>query len=70
MTELKESAPSVHDLAPRLEALDDQRLAAMPDDQMVSIMVQRRYFADLKLKEQWKKKEQPKKRKLRFLRAH
>ncbi len=53
-------------LRTHLEKLDDQRLAAVSDDQMVSEMVQRRYLADLRLKDKWNKQNKGKKRKLRF----
>lgn len=65
-TESESSAP--RDLTKRLEDLDDQRLAAMPDDDMVSIMVQRRYFADLRLTDKWKKQNKLRFRQLRFQR--
>ena len=67
MSELKESANSGLDLTKRLTDIDDQRLVAIPDEVMVSEMVQRRYLADLRLKDKWNKK--PKTiRRLRFKR--
>lgn len=43
----------------RLETLDDQRLAAMPDGAMVAEMVQRKYLADLRENAAWQKKNKP-----------
>jgi hypothetical protein len=55
-------------LKPHLDRIDDQRLAEVSDEAMVSEMVQRRYLADLRLKDKWKKQNNGKKRKLRFQR--
>ena len=52
----------------RLESLDEQRLAQLPDHDLVAVINQRRYFADLKAEEKWKKDHAPKRKRLRFLR--
>lgn len=58
-TELQESVASELDLTKRSEALEDIRLAALPDDQMLSRIYQMRHIADLKLKVKHKKENQP-----------
>jgi hypothetical protein len=55
-------------LKKRLKDLDRQRLAQLPDQNMVAVINQRRYFADLKAEEEWKKKQAGKRRKLKFKR--
>ena len=55
-------------LRTHLDRIDDQRLADVPDETMVSEFVQRHYLADLHLKDKWKNENKGKKRKLRFLR--
>lgn len=66
-------APETHtgetvDLKARLKDLDRQRLAQLEDVDLVAVINQRRYFADLKAEKEWKKKHTPKRKKLRFLR--
>lgn len=56
------------DLKARLKDLDRQRLAQLEDHDLVAVINQRRYFADLKAEKEWKKKHAPKRKKLRFLR--
>jgi hypothetical protein len=56
------------DLTKRLKDLDRQRLAQLEDVDLVAVINQRRYFADLKAEQKWKKDHQPKRKKLRFLR--
>jgi hypothetical protein len=56
------------DLKARLKDLDRQRLAQLEDIDLVAVINQRRYFADLKAEKEWKKKHTPKRKKLRFLR--
>lgn len=58
-SESPESATSRLDLKARLDVLDEQRLAQLPDGLMVAEVNQRRYLADLREKAQWKKKNQP-----------
>jgi hypothetical protein len=58
----------VIDLAKRLKNLERQRLAQLPDNDLVAVINQRRYFADLRAEEKWKKDHQPKRKKLRFQR--
>lgn len=41
------------------DRLEDQRLAQMPDGQMVAELVQRKYLADLRDTAAWKKKNKP-----------
>jgi hypothetical protein len=67
------SVPETHvgeiiDLKARLKDLDRQRLAQLEDDNLVAVINQRRYFADLKAEQKWKKDHAPKRKKLRFLR--
>lgn len=59
MNESPESAVSKLNLKAHLEALDEQRLAQLPDGIMVAEMMQRKYLADLREKAQWKKKNKP-----------
>jgi hypothetical protein len=56
------------DVKKRLKDLDRQRLAQLPDHDLVATINQRRYFADLKAEEKWKKDHKPQRKKLRFLR--
>ncbi len=51
-----------------LDQLEDERLIAVPDHVMVSEILQRKYLADLRLKDKWKKQNNSLKRKLRFKR--
>jgi hypothetical protein len=67
-THATEPALETIDLKKRLKDLDRQRLAQLPDIDLVATINQRRYFADLKAEEKWKKDHQPKRKKLRFLR--
>ena len=67
------SVPETHvgetiDLKARLKDLDRQRLAQLEDIDLVATINQRRYFADLKAEQKWKKDHAPKRKKLRFLR--
>jgi hypothetical protein len=57
------------DLKARLKDLDRQRLAQLEDVDLVATMNQRRYYADLKAEQKWKKEHAPKRKKLRFLRS-
>lgn len=62
------AATETINLKDRLKQLDRQRLAQLPDSELVAVINQRRYFADLKAEEQWKKDHAPKRKKLRFKR--
>lgn len=59
MTELQESAALETDLTKRNRDLEDIRLAALPDSEMLSRVYQMRFLADLKLKEKHRKQAQP-----------
>jgi hypothetical protein len=63
-----ETALETIDLKKRLKDLDRERLAQLEDDDLVAVINQRRYFADLKAEQKWKKDHAPKRKKLRFLR--
>lgn len=52
-----------------LESIDDLRLSCVPDEELVSIMVQRKYLADLRLQDKWKKEKKKFHRPLRFKRV-
>jgi hypothetical protein len=73
MSESPESASSGTatelDLKQHLEQLDEMRLADMPDSEMVATIHQRRYMADLRLRDSWKTKTRTFKRKLKFQRG-
>ena len=56
------------DLTKRLADLDEQRLAQLPDGELVATMNQRRYLADLKQQDEWKRRKQAQSRKRRFKR--
>jgi hypothetical protein len=56
------------DLTARLRDLDEQRLAQLTDPELVAVINQRRYFADLHQQEQWKKRKLKFQKKLRFKR--
>lgn len=60
--------PEQINLKARLKELDRKRLAQLPDHELVATINQRRYFADLKAEDEWKKKHTPKRKKLRFKR--
>lgn len=59
MNELPASAICDLNLKVRLETLENQRLAQLPDGQMVAELVQRKYLADLRENQAWKKKSKP-----------
>jgi hypothetical protein len=66
----EEPSPAIQtiNLKQRLKDLDHQRLAQLPDHDLVAIINQRRYYADLKAEDEWKKKHTSKRKKLRFQR--
>lgn len=59
INESPESAVLDLNLKAHLDALDTQRMAAMPDGQMVAEMMQRKYLADIREQAAWKKKNKP-----------
>jgi hypothetical protein len=61
-------AASAINLNARLKELDDERLSAIPDAEMVALVMQRKYFADLRRQEACRKKKQRYQKKLRFKR--
>lgn len=66
MSESHASAPGeAIDLEAHLRDLDEQKLAALPDSQMVATINQRRFVADQKLQEKFKKQRKFGKRKAR-----
>jgi hypothetical protein len=56
------------DLTKRLADLDEERLTGLPDAELVATMNQRRYFADLKQQDEWKRQKNKNRKKLRFRR--
>ena len=60
--------PEKLDLTKRLTDLDEQRLAGLSDGELVATINQRRYFADLKLQDEWKRRKQKQRKPLRFKR--
>lgn len=58
-TELQQSVASELDLTKRGRDLEDLRLAALPDSEMLSRIYQMRHLADLKLAVKHKKEKQP-----------
>lgn len=63
------SLPPSETLEQRCERLDTLRLAQLPDEQVVATINQRRYLADLRFEENWKKKRQMGQRPLRWKRT-
>lgn len=62
-------APTEETLEERLERLDEEKLAALPDDHMVATLNQRRYLAHLKFEADFAKRSQLGVRKSRFKRS-
>ena len=56
------------DLAKHLSELDEQRLAALNDEELMATLNTRRYLSDQQFDRKWKQKHKPLRRRLRFLR--
>ena len=66
--ENKSEGAEVLDLTKRRADLDEQRLAGLTDAEMGATITQRRYFADLKLQDEWKRRQKKQRKPLRFKR--